>query len=133
MTFSQFAQVLYTYCRDVGTQGEFVIQLTDKIMGGRPGRAHSDGTYQNPIRGKDSRSLLYYFNGERPIPQKDASIIFSSIDKYKFEEYLRKRCSEEAQAKLKEDLEKVEQIPDGDIAEVCADLFEQILHDLAEK
>lgn len=133
MTFSQFAKVLYTCCRDVGTQGEFVIQLTDKIMGGRPGRAHADGTYQNPMRGKDTRSLLYYFSGERKIPQKDASVLLSSVDKYKFEVYLRDRYSEDAQIQLKHDLAEIETIPDGDVVEVCADIFEQVLHDLAKK
>lgn len=133
MTFCQFAKVMCTYCNEWEKESDFVIHLVDKIMHGQPGRAHADGTYQNPLRGKESRTLLYYLSGDRSIPQADASIIFSSVDKYKFEEYLRCRCSEDAQSRLREDLEKIEEIPDGDVVEVCADLFEQILHNLAAK
>lgn len=133
MTFSQFAQVLDKYCSNVGTRGDFVVLLTDKIMCGQPGRAHSDGGYQNPMRGKDARSLLYFYSGERPIPQPDAKILFRSVEKYKFEEFLRKCCSEDALSQLRKDLENIEAIPSGNTVEVCADLFEQILGDLAKK
>lgn len=133
MTFSQFAQALYTYLRNGKKEEDFVMELTNQIMGGQPGRAHSDGTYQNPMLSKDARSLIYYFSGERLIPQKDASIILSSINKYKFEQYLEKYCSEDARNLLKKDLAKIEILPDGDTVEICADLFEQILHDLAKK
>lgn len=133
MTFSDFAKVLFTYCNEGEKQGDFVVHITNKIMGGRPGREHGDGSYQNPLGGKDNDILLHYLNGNRSIPQCDASIILRRIDKYKFEEYLRSRCSEDAQKLLRKDLAAIEEIPDGDIVEICADLFEQILHDLAEK
>lgn len=133
MTFSQFAQVLHTYCSEAEKQSDFVIHLVDKIMGGRPGRVHGDDGFQNPLRSKDVRSLQYYYSGKRQIPTKDAIVILSSVDKYKFEKYLKNQCSDNAQILLKSDLEKIEKIPPGDIVEVCADLFEQILHDLAAK
>lgn len=133
MTFSQFAQVLEKYCSDVGTRGDFIVLLTDKIMGGRPGRAHKGGGYQNPMRDKDARSLLYFYSGERSISKPDAKILLRSVDKYKFEEFLQKCCSEDALNQLRNDLENIEAIPGGNIVEVCADLFEQILKDLAER
>lgn len=130
MTFSQFARVLYPYFRDIGTEGEFVTELITQVMGGQPGRAHSDGTYQNPLLHKDERNWIYYFTGERTIPKNDASIIIRRMEKYKFEEYLRRHCSEDARNRIKRDLAEIQPIPDGDGAEVCADLFEQILHDI---
>lgn len=134
MTFSEFAKALYTYYGNGEKQTDFVIRLTDKIMGGRPGREHKDGTFQNPLRSKDNRTLLSYFNGERRISQGDAGIILSSSDKYKFEEYLRNQCSEDAQKLLKQDISKIEKINDNqDIVEACADIFVSILQDLAKK
>lgn len=131
MTFSQFAKVMYVYCNEGETKSDFVIHLIDKIMYGQPGRAHADGTYQNPMRGKDDRTLLNYFNGDRSISPKDASTICSSIYMEKFEKYIEKRCSADAQMLLWEDLLKVEAIQDkGMVPEICAQLFKKILHDL---
>ena len=67
LNFSDFAKVLFPYCRKGSGQADFVILLTDKIMNGRPGRAHEDGGFQNPLRAKDERTLQAYFNGGRPI------------------------------------------------------------------
>lgn len=116
------------------TDAEFVIHLVNQIMAGRPGRMHANGTFQNPLGHKDAQVLASYYKGTRSITKGDASIILSSIDKYKFEEYLRKNCSENAQKLLMKDLSEIESIDNkGDFAEVCADLFEKILHDLATK
>ena len=132
MTFSEFAKMLIPYCKEEAKNGDYVVKLVDMIMGGRPGRAHGDGSYQNPLRNKDERTLQSYLNGERNISQQDASRIFSSIDKYKFEEYIRRHCSEDAQkALLKEIFEKEKNKNAEDAAEACADLFETILRDLA--
>lgn len=134
MTFSQFATVMYAYCNEGETQSDFVKHLIDKIMDGQPGRAHDDGTYQNPMRGKDDRTLLNYFNGDRSISKKDASTIYCSIKTEKFEQYIEKRCSGEAKILLIDDLLKVEDIEEkGTVPQVCAQLFEKILHNLAEK
>lgn len=133
MTFSQFAKVMYTYCNEGETEADFVIHLIDEIMGGQPGRAHDDGTYQNPMRGKNERTLLNYFNGKRAISKKDASTIYSSIKTEKFEKYIERRCSDDAKSRLlddaleKEDIEKNLMLP-----QICAQLFEKILRDLAE-
>lgn len=133
MTFSQFAKVMHTYCNEDETEAAFVIHLIDEIMGGQPGRAHRDGTYQNPMRGKDNRTLLNYYNGTRSISKKDASTIYSSIKTEKFEKYIERRCSDDAKSRLldelleKEDIEKNLMLP-----QICAQLFEKILRDLAE-
>ena len=137
LNFSDFAKALFPYCRKGSGQADFVILLTDKIMNGRPGRApHEDGKFQNPLRAKDERTLQAYFNGGRPIPPGDASIILSRIDKFKFEEYLRGCCSDDALNLLRNDLSKAKVkgfADDSDIVEFCADLFGDILHDLAAK
>lgn len=134
MTFSQFAKALYPYCNEGDSKSEFVKHLVDKIMFGRPGRAHDDGGYQNPMREKDDRTLLNYFNGDRSISSKDASRIYSSISMDKFEKYIRCRCSKDAQFQLLEDLLRIEEIKEnGETPAVCAQLFEKILHELAEK
>lgn len=134
MTFSQFAQALYPYCNEGSTRGEFVWHLVDKIMDGQPGRAHKDGGYQNPLRAMDDRTLLNYFNGSRSISAKDASTIYCSIKTEKFEKYIDWRCSGEAQIKLLDALLEIEDIKEkGTVPEVCAQLFEKILRELAEK
>ena len=136
MTFSEFAEVLNCYLNENETQGQFVIKLVNKIMGGRPGRAHGKESYQNPLCEKSDRTLQAYYNknDKRKIPKSSASIILSSIDKYKFDDYIRNRCSEGAQNNLLNDLSAIEDIDiTKDAAEVCADLFEKILHDLASK
>ncbi len=134
MTFSQFAQALYPFCNEGATKGEFVWHLVDMIMGGQPGRAHEDGGYQNPLRVLDDRTLLNYFNGSRSISAKDASTIYSSIKPEKFENYIDRRCSEDAQLKLLDALLEVEDIAEkGTVPEVCAQLFEKILRELAER
>lgn len=134
MKFSQFAQVLYPYCNEGSTKGEFVWHLVDKIMDGQPGRAHGNDEYQNPLRSMDDRTLLNYFNGVHSISPKDASTIYSSIKTEKFENYIDHRCSAEAQSKLLDALLEVEEIEEkGTVPEVCAQLFEKILRELAKK
>ena len=131
LTFSDLANILYPYCSIGLKPSEFVVRLIDKIMTGQPGRAHQDGTYQNPLRSKDDRTLLSYFNGERNIPRKEASIVLNKIDKYKFEMYLR-QCSDDALKSLKSDLSKVATMKNtDDVVEVCTDQFESILKRLA--
>lgn len=134
MNFSEFAKTLYPYCGNGCNQADFVIELTDKIMEGRPGRAHQGDRYQNPLRSKDERTLLSYFNSERSISQSDASVILSCIDKYKFEQYLQKQCSSDALALLAKDLSTIAIINENQhVDEICADLLATILHDLATK
>ena len=134
MNFSDFSKTLFVYCSNGESQANFVQTLTDKIMSGQPGRVRKNDIAQNPMRNKDERTLLAYFNGERCISQGDASIILCSVDKYKFEEYLRYRCSDDAQSLLWDDISQMAEINNAqDIAEICADMFVAILHDLAAK
>ncbi len=134
MTFSQFAQALYPYCNEGTSKAEFVRHLVDKIMDGQPGRMHADGEFQNPLRAMDDRTVLNYYNGERSISSKDASTIYSSIKTEKFEKYIDYRCSSEAQIKLLDALLEIEDIEGNrTVPEVCAELFDKILRDLAGK
>lgn len=133
MTFSQFAQALYPYCNEGDTKPEFVKHLVDKIMDGQPGRAHDNGEYQNPMRAKDDRTLLNYYNGVRSISEKDACTIYSSIKTEKFEKYIEKRCSLDAQIRLLDSLSKIEDVGKNLLApKICAQIFEKILCSLAE-
>lgn len=132
MTFSAFAKVLYPYCSKGLKQADFVVLLIDKFMEGQPGRAHSDSGYQNPLRNKDDRTLLSYFNGDRKISKADASIILSHTSKYKFEMYLRTGLSEDALKLLKSRLSQQISINDfEDVVEICADQFVAIIEGLA--
>lgn len=134
MTFSQFAQALYPYCNEGASKIEFVRHLADKIMDGQPGRLHSDGTYQNPLRSAPDRNVLNYFNGDRTMPADIASAIYASIRTEKFEEYIDRRCSLEAQINLFNDLSEIEPMPEKIvIPQICATLFYNILKELAEK
>lgn len=135
MTFSKFANALHPYCNSEPTAGRYVVHITNKIMGGQPGRAHGNDDYQNPMSSKDERTLLAYFNGERSISQTDASMILSKLDKEKFIKYIDKRCSLDAQMLLVKDLREIEDIEIGTktVPEICADLFESIIYDLAKK
>lgn len=133
MTFSDFAQALYPYCNEGNNIPKFVIHLVDKIMDGQPGRAHGDNGYQNPMREKDERTLLNYFDGTHSISGVDASRIYSSISTEKFEKYIEKRCKNEAQILLLDDLLKIENIEEkGLVPEICSQLFAKIIRALAE-
>lgn len=134
LTFSQFAKKLYPYCGHGKNEDEFVIALTDKIIGGRPGRAIGTDNYKNPMRSKNIRTLQAYFEGTRSISKQNASEIYSKIDRYRFEQFLMQETSDDAQKMLKVDL--AEYLPDNDkrsIAEICADLFAEILKKLASR
>lgn len=132
MTFSEFANLLYPYCSNGTKKADFVILLTDKIMSGRPGRPHADGGYQNPLREKDTRLLEMYFSGDRAIPKTAATILFGNHDKYKFEKYVRSQCSVEALDFLREHIAKETGINSKELPEeLCADLFVEILRELA--
>ena len=134
MVFSELAKILYPYCGKGMRQSEFVVLLVDKIMSGRPGRAYKDGSYRNPLRVKEERALLSYFNGERDISKKDACLILSRIDKYRFEAFLRSACSDRALELLKEDMSSRVLLTGGeDIAEVCSDQLELIIKTLASR
>jgi len=134
MTFSEFANLLYPYCGNGENKAEFVKSLTNKIMDGQPGRGHADGKYQNPLLDKDTRILEMYFNGDRAIPKTAATVLFGNHDKYKFEKYIRYQCSDGALECLEKDLEEKIDIRDKkglDTEEICADLFVEILRELA--
>lgn len=136
LSFSEFVALLYPYCGNGATEADFIITLSDKIMGGRPGRLSVADKYQNPIRNKSLRTLQAYFKGTRPISKRDASILYANSDTYRFEEYLRYQCSENRLPSLKADFEKKlnQGIIDSnlDIIAFCADLFVDILKDLAK-
>lgn len=157
LTFSEFANLMYPYCGNGATQAEFVIALTDQIMKGRPARTRSikeeeksdeekldekksdekrtEERYQNPIRDKSLRTLQAYYKGTRSISKGAASRVFASSDPYKFENYVRYQCSESGLSKLEAHLEKKlnQKITSKnfDIAAACAELFVEILHELA--
>ena len=133
LSFSEFIGLLYPYCGNGATEAEYIITITDKIMKGQPGRANKEEKYQNPIRNKSLRTLQAYFKGTRSISKRDASILYANSDTYRFEEHLRYRCSENRLPSLKKDLEERlnQSIDKQDIVSTCADLFVEILKDLA--
>ena len=134
LSFSEFIVLLYPYCGNRATEAEYIITITDKIMKGQPGRVSKEDKYQNPIRNKSLRTLQAYFKGTRSISKRDASILYANSDTYRFEEHLLYRCSENRLPSLKEELEeKLNQgaIDEQNIVSVCADLFVEILKDLA--
>lgn len=132
MTFSEFATMLYPYCGNGQKKSVYIEDLTNHIMAGQPGRPHADGKYQNPLLGADPRTLEYYFSGDRDLSAANAQILFSSLDKYKFEQYILKHCSEAALEYLQKDLEKRGVEVTGQPQEVCADLFVDILYRLTQ-
>lgn len=133
MNFSEFAKILYPFCGNGLKTSEFVVLLANEIMGGRPGRAHQGDRYQNPLISKNARSLQYYFTGTRNIPKKDVCVILGTVDKYKFEQFILRRCSEGAQSEIKKELsERGLPTENQPIQETCADLFVSILQDIVE-
>lgn len=133
LSFSEFVQILYPYCGNGATEAEFITTLTDFIMKGQPARETKEGKAQNPMRNKAIRTLQAYFKGERPISKRDASILFSSSDTYRFERFFEEQCSDTVLPLLKEKLEKVlnQEITNKKLVPFCADLFVRILHDCA--
>lgn len=140
LTFSAFANILYPYCGHQN-KNDFVITLTDKIMCGRPGRAikakseDEPAQHQNPMRDKSADERTTYLSGKRGISAHDASLILGRIDRYKFECYMR-TCSDDALSLIEADLYehqiKRENADDKrDTAELCADLFVEILKERA--
>lgn len=140
MTFSQFAQIMYTGANECTDRAEFVIHLTNQIMDGRPGRSHVVGekkVYQNPIANKEKRRLYEFFDGDRSISKNDASTLYSSISLKKFSNYVIWRYSRDAQIALLDELEKNEDLGKEEfkgklVSDVCAILFKNILYDLAK-
>ena len=135
LTFSEFVNVLFPFLRNGESETQFIKMLTNQIMQGKPGAKTYDNKSRNPILNKSNRAIQYYFKGERFISQGDASIIVSSCDRYKFEDYMRSQCSEDGLSQLKEEMVKC--LPKGtigekcDIVSFCADLLVDILKDLA--
>lgn len=128
ITFSEFANILFPYCSNGMKPADFVVMLVNKIMAGRPGRAYKEDSYRNPLCAKADRTLLSYFHGDRNISRKDASTILGSIDKYRFEMYLKAHCSDDALKLLWLDISRRFGTKDiGDVIEFCSDQFELIL------
>lgn len=135
LSFSEFAALLYPYCGNGANEADYIVTITDKIMRGQPGRVSKEDKYQNPMRNKSTRTLQAYFEGARRISKRDASILYANSDTYRFEEHLHYQCSENRLPSLRADLE--EKLKQGtidtreDIISFCAELFVDILKDLA--
>ncbi len=86
MTFSEIANLLYPYCGQGQKNADFVVTLIDNFME-EPGNIDVDGDY-NPLLDLVPRTLENYFNGSRPIGQKNASKILGHIDKERFSAYV---------------------------------------------
>lgn len=85
MTFSDIANLLYPYCGKGEKISNFVVTLIDNIM-----EEPNDGNLDNwnPLHNLVPRTLENYFNGSRPIGQKNANRILGYLDKVSFGTYL---------------------------------------------
>ncbi|AQU05378.1 hypothetical protein B1778_01170 [Dehalococcoides mccartyi] len=125
MTFSEIANLLYPYCGQGQKNAGFVVTLIDNVMED-PGDRDEDGNY-NPLTGLVPRTLENYFNGSRPIGQKNASKILGHLDKERFAAYV-DTLSTDALSAIAEAL-KQRGIPTSalSVSVKCADLLQEAL------
>lgn len=125
MTFNEIAVLLYPFCGQGQKNADFVVTLIDNIME-EPGERDGDGDY-NPLSGLVSRTLENYFNGTRPIGQKNASKILGHLDKERFASYM-DVLSNDALAAVSEALKQRDISTSAlTVSTMCADLLESVL------
>ena len=142
MEFSDFAKVMAAGCYDSNNNADFLIHLTNKIMGGQPGRSrivNGKKVFQNPMANQSKRSRYKYFDGVIKIPKHIASTLYGSRDLEKFANFIEECYNEYAQLELYEKLKEVEkkdyhteldsEIEKDMIPQMCAKLFEKILYE----
>lgn len=136
LTFAELAQLLYPYCSR-GTKPEsFLVELVDHLM--KEPASDDDkkkdhaGEY-NPFENLQGDTREAYFKGKRPIPAHRASFILGSLDKSRFWEYI-DDFSEDARRGICTSLTMVGIHTDIDgVGLVCADAFERVLIDSANR
>jgi len=126
ITFSVFLNLLYPYCGQGKSKADFVVMIIDHFMP-KPAGRKGDG-YINPMRNRDNRTLLNYYNGSRPIPTKVSSEILGRANKTRFEEFIQS-FTEYAQRLIAEELQSMgfTSANQNNVDQFCADVLESIL------
>lgn len=126
ITFSAFANALYSYCGRGEAYEKYVLNLVDNIME----NPDSDASH-NPLAAVTPSMRNKIYNGSRTIIPKNASIILSSIDKGKFIDFIDK-LTIDALKGLCANLANISvSATPQNVGVVCADMFEGILMDCA--
>ena len=126
LTFADIANLLYPYCGGGMTNADFVIELIDSFME-EPDDGDISGDY-NPLRGLVSRTLENFYNGSRPIGQKNASKILRHTDKERFESFIESSSGDALEAIAKALVDKGVEATALNASAVCADLMENAIH-----
>ena len=87
MNFSKFAKLIYSYIGAGKEYPDYVLSMIELIMSDPSTEKEIEATTNdeyNPLSSLSGNSLNKIYNGERPISQKNASIIHGRLDKTKF-------------------------------------------------
>ena len=125
VTFSDIANLLYPYCGEGMTNSDFVLELIDHFME-EPADGDASGDY-NPLRGLVSRTLENYYNGSRPIGQKNASRILRHTDKERFEAFVEESSGDALDAIANALMDKGIEATALDVSAKCAELIENAI------
>lgn len=134
MTFSEFAKILYPFCGNGGKTSDFVLTLIENIMeipANEDAEKAANDEY-NPLAGLDIGTLEKIYNGNSKISKKNASAIFTHLDKGRFSDYI-DSLPTDTLALLKDSLKNLE-IETGaahGVPDKCADILTSILMNLA--
>lgn len=135
MTFSEFANLLFSYIGGNQSREDFVTSLVRNIMK-KPTlksdiKSDENGEYVPLPQTKDSLGRI--FNGRRPISAKAARKILSYLDKEHFQLYIDDFPDDTIDLIRSAFQENGIEISDKQIGRTCADLFVSILEDCANK
>lgn len=126
MDFSEFSKILYSYIGSGDEYPKFVLELLSLVC------SDDDGFFcnqNNPFLEMDTSTLSGYFNGSKKISKKNAGVIKSNFDSTQFIDKI-----DSLSVDLKTNLVKELGVEDIDIKalpEKCADIFLQIISDIA--
>lgn len=133
--FNDFIQLLYSYLGGNQKHSQFLIHIVSQIMedavSNEDKQLDADDKY-NPLAKLKPNSLDKIFSGINELPAEKARLIVAHIDKIKFQSFMSK-LSNDTLDRISKDLEE-KGIKIGDtIDETCADIFESILLEIAQK
>lgn len=126
MEFSDFSRILYSYIGSGDEYPKFVLELLSLVS------SNKDDFFcnqNNPFLEMDTSTLSGYFNGSKKISKKNAGVIKSNFDSTEFIDKI-----DSLSVDLKTNLAKELGVEDIDIKalpEKCADIFLQIISDIA--
>ncbi len=126
MEFSEFSRILYSYIGSGDEYPKFMLELFSLLSSDKD---EFFSNQNNPFLEMDTSTLTGYFNGSKKISKKNAGFIKSNFDSTEFIDKI-----DSLSVDLKTNLTKelgFEGIDINELPEKCADIFLQIISDIA--